>query len=65
MQFRRHSPLTARSPQKRPQVLLPAAHHCLDCASITAGKPLPEEAQEKAKALAVTNASQILTQKSP
>lgn len=56
MQFRRHSPLTARSPQKRPQVLLPAAHHCLDCALITGGKPLPEEAQEEAKSQAVTNA---------
>jgi len=37
----------------------------MDCASITAGKPLPEEAQEEVKAQAVTNASRILTKKSP
>jgi hypothetical protein len=43
--------------------LLPAAHHHLDCASITAGRPLPEEAQEEAKAQAAINASQILKQK--
>jgi len=44
--------------QKRPQVLLPAAHHCLDCASITASRPLHEEVQVEAKAQEVTNASQ-------
>ncbi|MBW2175111.1 MAG: hypothetical protein JRF64_11025 [Deltaproteobacteria bacterium] len=47
-------------PQKKPQVLLPAAHNQLDCALITAGRLLPEEVQEEAKAQAAINASQIL-----
>jgi hypothetical protein len=47
-------------PQKKPQVLLPAARHQLDCALITAGRLLPEEVQEEAKAQAAINASQIL-----
>jgi len=42
--------------QKKPQVLLPAALHYLDCASITAGSPLPEEGQDEAKAQTATNA---------
>jgi hypothetical protein len=35
----------------------------LDCASVTAGRLLPEEVQEEAKAQAATNAFQILTKK--
>jgi hypothetical protein len=52
--------LPTNLPQKKPQVLLPAAHHQLDCALITAGRLLPEEVQEEAKAQAAINASQIL-----
>jgi hypothetical protein len=47
--------------QKRPQALLPAADHHLDCALITASRPLPEEVQEEARAQEAINASQILT----
>ena len=46
--------------KKGPQVVLPAARHYLDCASLTASRPLPEEVQEEAKAQAVINASSIL-----
>jgi hypothetical protein len=45
--------------------VLPAAHHHLNCALITASKPLPEEVQVEAKAQEVINTSQILTQKKP
>jgi hypothetical protein len=46
--------------KKKAAGLIPAADHHLDCASITAGRPLPEEAQEEAKAQAAINASLIL-----